>query len=263
MNKLLLMSLLAQIGIITLLSQATPIADPKPSPPFIKRAPAKATWIMTVKYKPNPNPAPSPSPSKDSERLPPPEPQKLLARSLVTKYDSTIQDVRIYTDGSKSENWVLGGMLLRQHPQKGYVGITNPRIISSAPRYDLVDFENLAWIDLAHYVKTEDRDGVRCHLYLWTQRMPSASDMLKIKDRYQLEAITYAFENKPEVPTKAWIMEESRLPLAIEDENAVYTFKFEAPPEKAPSMPQGFIDLWNEYQNEQKSIRARAMPIQR
>lgn len=239
-------------------AQQAELPDGVPNPPYVQRAPDFAAWTVRVQWKNEPAPPP-PVIGTDGRERPAPNP-KLLIESQVTKTGAVLRDIRIYREGGRTENWVVDGMILQQHPEQGYVTMLNPRTERMAPRFDLTDFEGLSWIDAKHYSGDGTKNGSKCHIYAWEKRKPAPEDILKLQDRTRMEALIYEFMHKPEVPTKVWIDQDTRWPVFIEDENATYTYEFSDPPTAMLKLSGAFKKLWDEYKAELADIEARRMP---
>jgi len=258
---------------LALLSLASPFAQgqstapdsttDKPTAPYVARAPEFFTWAIDITQKKEAAPVPTPIPVEGGKSLAPPPPAKILKTSVVTKTGQIIRDVRTFTDGSKTQNWWIDGRIFRQNPETGVVNITVPGIDRSAPQFNVSDFEFLSWIDLPNFSNSEKRRGVDCFVYEWKGRMPAAADFEKITDYRAKIEFYHKFLGKPTTPTRAWIDKNTRLPVAAEDENATYTYRYLDAPTEVLSLPPDFQKLWDRYKETLDDWKKHVMPKQR
>jgi hypothetical protein len=238
MNKLLLFAAGAALfssGIIWA-QDSDPDLDnvPPPKPPFVARAPVKSAWIIGI----------TPSSDGKGPSVPPLNPKlptEYLKQQEWTKSGTLMRCVNEWSDGTKTEDWVVGPLKLSDGVHHDGIHLYNPR---SDPRYhnfSTGDFEMLDWITPKDYVRPVKHGGEVCYLFTATNLDSSGVDYSGPHNK------TLAQINEPASPTSVFISVQSGLPVEIDNGNAQYVFHFQPPPTDPLKLPEPFLVLWKAY----------------
>jgi hypothetical protein len=193
---------------------------PAPKPPFVARAPAQSSWLILIT--PNAN-GPDAAPSN------PAHPAKFLKAQLWTKAGTAMQCANEWSDGTMTEDTVVGPTKLAQSPDGNGVHIYNPRLNPLYHDFSTGDFEMLDWITLENYVGAFSHAGERCYLF----RTKGAKDAASAPHNQSLAEI-----NTPASPTSVYISIQTGLPVEIDNAHVEYLFQFGSPGElKLPETP--------------------------
>jgi len=228
MNKSILFAVGAAISLFGISSaqdtNSAPEKVPPPKPPLIARAPQRSSWIIQVTPKGNGPVAPSLNPSL---------PLKYLKQQTWTKSGTLMRCENEWTDGSKTEDWIIGGAKLYQNPQVGGIQMFSP--LSNAGYHDFSsgDFEKLDWLTLGDYVGVVQHSGETCYFF-------RARTLLSTDGPFD----TVAEVNAPKTPTSVFVSVRTHLPVSIDNGDGEYQFQFLQAPAGELKMPASYASVW-------------------
>lgn len=192
----------------------SPLANvPAPQPPFVARAPEQSSWLIVIN--PNEN-------GPDASSSNPSHPPKSLKAQLWTKSGTALQCANIWTDGTRTEDTVVGATKFAQSPDGNGVHQFNPRLDPRYHDFSSSDFERLDWITPENYVGAFSRAGERCYLF----RTKGAKDAASAPHDQSLAQI-----NTPSSSTSVYISIRTGLPVEIDNAEDEYRFQFGSPGE--------------------------------
>ena len=194
-----------------------------PQPPMIARAPAHAAWI--IQFQPKAKAA-----GKPSESSPP---QKEIKQQTWTKSGSLLRCQNEWTDGTKTEDWIVGGTKLCQNPQTGGIQIFSPLSNAGYHDFNSSDFERLDWLTQGDYVSVVQHNGEPCYLF-------RARTLASSKETYH----TVAEVNAPNSATSVFVNVRTHLPVAIVDGEGEYQFQFVEAPSGELKVPAAYASVW-------------------
>ena len=210
---------------------------PSPKPPYVARTAQKSAW--TIDFTPSQGgnaPAPALSPATPN----PAPPKKQLEHQVWTKSGTLMRCVNTWSDGSTTEDWVVGSIMLCQDLKEKGIHLFNPK---SDPRYHdfgISDFEMLDWITAKDYDKVVKHGDDVCYLFtaktITTSRAEGGSHN---KTLAQLSA--------PMTPTSVFINVQSGLPVEIDNGDGKYIYHYLPTPSDELKLPEQFLALWKAY----------------
>jgi hypothetical protein len=179
--------------------------EPRPKEPVAPRAPEKAYWKVTTRYK-------SGAPTADGEQ----QKGKTAVRT-VRKEKQLIQEI-MERDGTRFESYILGGLRLSDFGKKDTV-VKVPPTDTRFPFYGDSDFARMGWLSMKHFKGVEEYKGRQVFVFRISGDDPDAV-----------------------VPGPAVIMLDTKtqLPVAYADEELEETYEFMSPPSTAMVIPEVF-----------------------
>jgi hypothetical protein len=242
MKKLLLLALGAVLVYRIGLAQDTNddfSSVPSPKPPYVAHAAQKAAW--TIDFTPSTSgtaTAPVPSPSSPK----PAPPKKELKEQVWTKSGVLMRCVNTWSDGSSTEDWVVGAVLLSQDVKDNGIHIYSPKIDPRYHDFGASDFGMLDWItskDYDHVVKHGDDV-----CYLFTAKTVAAT---KASAESGPHNKTLAQINAPTTPTTVYISVQSGLPVEMDNGDGKYIYHYLPTPADELKLPEPFLAMWKAY----------------
>ena len=206
---------------------------PPPKLPFIAKAPEKSAWIITVT--PNANgKGPSVAP------LTPTLPTKYLKQQEWTKSGTVMRCVSEWTDGTKTEDWIVGPIKLSDGVHHDGIHLYSPKVDPRYHDFSVSDFEMLDWMTAKDYVRAVKHGGEICYLF-------TASTLASTGGDSGPHNKTLAEINAPTSPTSVFISVQSGLPVEIDNGDGKYIFHFQPPPPDELKLPAPFLVSWKAY----------------
>lgn len=188
---------------------------PAPQPPFVARAPAQSSWLIVI------------TPNKRELSGPHAKPvAKVLKAQLWTKSGAALQCANEWSDGTRTEDTIIGSTKYAQSPDGRGVHQLNPRLDPRYHDFSAGDFEMLDWITPKNYVGAYDHAGERCYLFRTKGVSPGATAATPGQHDQSLAEV-----NAPASPTSAYISIRTGLPVLIENAQNQYRFHFGLPGE--------------------------------
>jgi hypothetical protein len=223
MNKPL--SIRVCIGLIIWLGLAsTGIAESTdtaiPQPPFL-RPQERASWMMTVVPGVTQNAA-----GKTKE----------LVQQEVTLTGKIKHEINTWSDGQKSEIWIVNGILLVEDPRKHFLTLIDPSRDPAAAYYLRYEFTQLSWLSPKTYVRAETHNGVPCY---WFKK--GSQNNLAADPSIDSETV---FDGPS---AEAWINAATRQLVSVKVGTTLYNFTYGAPPDSDLVLPPKFAALWQGY----------------
>ena len=203
-------------------AEDAPLAQvPAPQPPLVARAPDQSSWLITV------------TPTADSGSAH----HKSLRAQLWTKSGTAMQCANEWSDGTRTEDTVVGGTKIVQSLDGKGVHEYNPKMDPRYHDFSVGDFEKLDWITPESYVGAVNHAGERCYLFQ-TKGVAAGAGAADAG----LHNSSLAQINTPPSPTSVYVSIRTGLPVEIDTTSDTYAFKFGAPgelrmPEVEPPAP--------------------------
>jgi len=199
---------------------------PAPKPPFVARAPEQSAWLIVITPNEESSTASSSNPS---------HPPKTLKAQLWTKSGSAMQCANEWSDGTRTEDTVVGQTKIAQSPDGNGVHLYNPRLDPRYHDFSTGDFEMLDWITPENYVGAFSHAGERSYLFRTKGIASNAQDAASASHNLSMAEI-----NAPTSPTSVYISIRTGLPVEIDNAKGKYLFQFGSPgelrlPEDQPS----------------------------
>jgi hypothetical protein len=181
--------------------------------------------------------------------------------------------IREWSDGSKTEYWMVDGTVFEEEPGTPNVSFTTSASRASAvvdlgPDYTKSDFPELDWISLKNYVGAKTLNGRPCYVFEAPAGGQSSDRQEALKN--QMAAVMKADAVKkhkivpadaPPQPTPpslvktAWIDGVTRLPAAFNDGVQLKTYSFTALATTEPQPPDRFQAAIQNYENAVRTSR--------
>ncbi|MDX6765808.1 MAG: hypothetical protein SFU85_03365 [Candidatus Methylacidiphilales bacterium] len=219
----------------------------RPVPPFVKRAVDPSAWTIKCRMKQR---SPQSAAQTDEKNDPNGKKSQLVPVSIrVVKSNKMLNETTIWNDESKSQTWVINGVMLYQKPGSDAIYMGETFKDAELPNYAASDFKGISWIDAAHFVKVQKSGKEDCFLYEWTERAPDPTMMPEGTKYSDLEAIALKFRQKPKVPTKVWISVKTGFPIAEESELGAMEYVYDEDPPAPLQLSGEFLKLWKKYEN--------------
>ena len=224
-------SILLAVGVSSFLCGISPAQEtnsasqyvPPPKSPLIARASAHAAWIIQIEPK-----AKAAGKSAESGA-----PEKVLKQQTWTKSGTLMRCQNEWTDGSKTEDWIVGGTKLSQNPQTGGIQIFSPLSNPGYHDFGVSDFEKLDWLTPGDYVGVVQHGGETCYHF-------RARTLASVNAKYDTVADVYA----PSSPTSVFVNVRTHLPVSIVDGEGEYQFQFQDAPSGELKMPAAYASVW-------------------
>ncbi|HEY0255899.1 MAG TPA: hypothetical protein VGC39_00535 [Candidatus Methylacidiphilales bacterium] len=223
MNKLIWLGSLV-LGILGFCLNTSGLADPSgnlpPQPPFLQPPPDRASWVMTV---------------VPGETNPAPGAAGVLVQQQVTQTGKIKHEINSWSDGQKSEVWIVNGMLLVENPQGHFLNLIDPSRDQAAADYLRYEFSRLSWLSPNTYGHTEMHEGVSCYWF---------KNGLQNNSTNELPAGGAGFSSPS---AEAWINAETRQVVSVKVGSTLYNFNYGAAPDSDLVLSPKFAALWQGY----------------
>jgi hypothetical protein len=208
---------------------------PSPKAPYVARTAQKSAW--TIDFTPSAS-ATATAPSSPAST----PPKKQLKQQVWTKSGVLMRCVNTWSDGSTTEDWVVGAVLLSQDVKDNGIHIYSPKIDPRYHDFGASDFGMLDWIaskDYDHVVKHGDDV-----CYLFTAKTVATSKAAAEAGPHNK---TLAQINAPTTPTSVFISVQSGLPVEIDNGDGKYIYHYLPTPSDELKLPGPFLALWKAY----------------
>ena len=203
---------------------------PPPKPPYVARAAQKSAW--TIDFTPNA------SGSATGTSTPASQPPKRQPKQQAwTKSGGLLHCVSEWTDGTSTEEWVVGSMLMAEDVKEKGIHIYSSK---SDPRYHdfgTSDFAMLDWITPKDFDRVVKHGDEVCYLFTAKTLTTTAADN-------GVHNKTLAQLNAPTTTTTAFISVQSGLPVEIDNGDGKYIFHYLPTPSGELKLPDAFLALW-------------------
>jgi len=220
---------------------------PPPSPPFINPQPDYSTWTMTVTPLKSSPPIPSPAAATG------PAPLELKQRQ-VTQTGKIQQEINRWSDGSTSQNWIMGNKRLVEEPLKHFIVVIDPDRDETAGFYTREDFLDIKWLSLDTFVHIESYQNHLC--YYFQKNIANGSPGGRPEDYadndYQRAA------NR--APGQAWIDVKTKQMVAYNNGSNIYTFDYGPPPTAELVLPPAFAKVWQRFHDDLNPLKIPQAP---
>jgi len=205
--------------------QDAPVANiPAPAPPFIARAPEQSSWLIDI------------TPAGDAASASSTAPRKFLRAQLWTKSGTALQCANEWSDGTRTEDTVVGPTKFAQSLDGRGVHQYNPKLDPRYHDFSTGDFELLDWITAQNYVGAVTHKGEPCYLFQTKGTAANAAGASGAQNQSLAEI------NTPDSPTSVYVSIRTGLPVEIDNSRAKYVFQFGLPgqlkmPDATPPPP--------------------------
>jgi hypothetical protein len=148
------------------------------------------------------------------------------------------RDVIKWSTGRSTEVWLLKDAFLIEHPSGKWINVLNRRfsgdVVESHLRKDTKGFD---WLSPETFLDVSSFQGKKCFHYL--SKAPPPQETPKNPNPNAL----YLRQIQPSFAREAWIDIQTNLPVALNDGETLFTYKFgEAPAEPLKLSPKMQIE---------------------
>jgi hypothetical protein len=207
---------------------------PPPKAPFVARTPQKSAWTIDFTSSQN-DPAPTPAPAPGS---PAPTPaKKPWKQQAWTKSGTLMRCVKTWPDGSTTEDWVVGAVMLSQHANEKGIHLFNPKTDVRYHDFGVSDFEMLDWITAKDYDKVVKHGGEVCYRF-------TARNVTSARGEDGPHPKTLAQLNAPITATTVYISVQSGLPVELDNGDGKYLYHYLPTPTDELKLPEPFLTFW-------------------
>lgn len=245
------------IGIFLLSSHSTfaqpSLEVPPPKEPILPRAANLAEW--TILIRPDRTRAREetlePEKIKEGEKAPPKRAAVLQPVEItVTKDGQTYREVITWSNGKKSEKWILDGMQLREIPQTGDImRVDSTSYSTDVSDYSSSDFEPLQWLDRANYKGVKLVAGRPAYEFVTenanrrlTKREIALSEKVDTGDAQ----VNRGTKEQKKSLLVAYLDAKSQMPIYVDDGYVVRIYKF-GTPSASLVVPERFAEKFKEW----------------
>lgn len=230
MIRLFVFGLMASAVITSLLAQGESEIPP-PSPPLVLPLPKMMRVTLLLKEdKPAPEEGPVPAPS--------------LSGAVVTwKSVEVVKtgDIRLITatmtDGGSHDTWVLGGKLFNKTFDGRQVSCGDYQpMFPSFFQTGNTSFYGTDWITLKNYKGVVSFGGKQCYFY---ESLEAVSDQGFGPGGESGRSVT-----PPKILQRAWIDEETKLPVAATLPEGLVRYRFAKPPDSPLTPPEEYVEYF-------------------
>ena len=148
--------------------------------------------------------------------------------------------VNTWTDGTITEDWVIGSVLLSQDPKEPGIHLYNPKIDLRYHDFGSGDFGMLDWITAKAYDRVVKHGDEVCYQF-------TAKTIVKASQDSGPHNQTLAQQNAPTSPTSVFISVQSGLPMEIDNDDGKYVFHYLSTPTDELKLPAPFLNLIKAY----------------
>lgn len=213
-------------------SSDVPYAPP-PKAPYVGHTATKAAWV--VEFTPK---AAGTSPTGTGPGSQPPA--KQLKQETWTKSGSVMECVTEWSDGSTTEEWVVGANLFSIDPVQKGVHLYSPKLNFEYHDYSTSEFGMLDWITAKDYDRVVKHGDDLCYSFsAKTLGTATTAAGPHNKTRAQISA--------PMSPTTVLISVQSGLPVEIDNGDGKYSFHYLPPPTEELKLPDAIATLLKSY----------------
>lgn len=145
--------------------------------------------------------------------------------------------VNEWSDGSKTEDWVIGAVKFSQDAKQKGLHLYNPKLDPRYHDFGAGDFEMLDWITPQAYVHVVRHNGEICYLFTSTTTAAGSGESGPHNK-------TLAQINAPATATSVFVDVQSGLPVEIDNGGGQYLIHFGDPPSEDLKVPESFVALW-------------------
>jgi hypothetical protein len=155
-----------------------------------------------------------------------------MQRIDVTRTETLRHEVITWNNNTQTENWFDGKIGFLESPSNKDIAVIDlkrdPSGITFMARRDASDY--FAWLSATNYEGTESYKGKLCYKFL-TKLAASGEGSKPIWDKI------------------AWIEVETKLPVALQMLQTLYTYDFHAAPTTSLILPPKFQEVFDRYNN--------------
>jgi hypothetical protein len=208
---------------------------PPPKPPYIARTAQRSAW--TIEFTPSQGGGVTSS-STGTAAAPPGAakvPGKQLKKQDWTKTGGLMRCVNTWTDGTTTEDWVVGSVLLSRDPTGKGIRADNPKGDPHFHDFGTSDFALLDWITAKDYDRVVRHADETC--YLFSAKTLAAAVNTGPHNK------TLAQINAPETPTSVFISIQSGLPVELDNGDGKYIYHYLPTPSDQLKLPDAYLTL--------------------
>ncbi|MFV0416008.1 MAG: hypothetical protein ACK5NG_06535, partial [Chthoniobacterales bacterium] len=213
---------------------------PPPRTPVLQKAPVRAEWTVEISYEPEKAVEKFTSDKADAEGLEE-EPEVKIFRPTqirVSKDGNTYREVTTWSNGKKSEKWIVDGLQIRELPRSGRLSRIDLTSYSEHfSDYRRSDFEPVEWVGLDNYVGAKKLKGRQVYEFR------STANKKRLTAREQF----FAEDGVPNSgDTVAYLDAKTQLPIFVINGHTARIYKDFSP--GAPlTLPKRFADEFNKW----------------
>lgn len=222
---------------LPLSAPAQPSADvPPPREPILARAPGRAEWTISYRFDHdkakeeilNPD-FKNKNQSNGSAKA---SPMRLPKEIHVSKDGATYREIIVWSDGHKTEKWIVDGLQVRETSGGNVVRIMSPSSFYAPDYsdYSRSDFEDVEWINQSNYVGAQTLNGASVYAFEtpWSKRKLIPREAA---DRASSEDVQP--ENDSGRTCTVFLDAATQLPVFFDDGQIIRTYTYSAgSPEK-------------------------------
>ena len=246
-------------GISTsLIAQDAQPLDPTPKTPLIPRAPDKAAWTITYRYKQPPNTDPKSS-TGSNVKLP-----DQIVSVQIQKTGKTYHRITTWSSGSQSEAWMVNQRELVKDKTAATYSLL-PTEGSATDDYSQSDFEDLTWIIMKYYVGFKKGDHP---VFIFQAKNAERPMTRRDKSNFSYihsQATLGVGSAKPDAKTmleqaygdsKATVVLDAntQLPIGYDDGNVIWAYQFITAPADTLVPPPEVVKILQRYTNYVKGM---------
>lgn len=249
-------SLLALLNVLTATAQSGNGTIPPPKEPLLARAPQQAEWTITYRIDRKKTRDHLFNRKKGEENEPLEDETSnsfvVFPKSMTVSKDGNIyREVTHFSNGRKSEKWIVDGLQIKETPGTGRVSRVD--LSSASPDfsdYRTSDFSAAQWINKSNYkgVKMLGNRPVYEFSSLPSEQAPNARQIAE-----DMAAKTDDPANGqepaqpvPQQPNFVYLDTRTQLPVYVEDENGVRLYEYRPLPERLV-VPEKFAKAFDEW----------------
>lgn len=219
-----------------------------PTPPYVKPPPDDATWTMSV-LAPDGSQLPlSPAPATGK----PIDATVMFSQELreqdVQQTGKIRQEIDTWSDGTKTEDWIVNGIRLHQHPISHRIFVLDPAHMGAftAAFFSRNDFLTIAWPSIENYVGAENYQKHLCYHFAKTPpSLPGGQN--DSQQAYQSRQLALAQQGR--VSGQAWVDVTTKQMIAYNDGTKLYVYVYGPPPAADLVLPPDYAKAWKQYQD--------------
>jgi hypothetical protein len=226
------------LGMTSLLRAQAPAPQATPPPlgrgPLLNKAPAFASWLMSIK-----------NGTQDSIAVPDAT-TKFDQRILVRKTGDTREEIYVDATGEQTDKWIVDGLQANIDPHTQEASLTGAGSGGGAAAFDpKTDFSGFEWISRSNYTGVQTMEGIPCIVF---HIDPSAGDA---PTPSPTPANPNAPATIPQSGDTAYIAYQGRLPVLLQQGGTTTLYQFQPAPSTPLTPPASVQDVIN-------SLKARA-----
>jgi hypothetical protein len=212
---------------------------PPPKPPYIARTARRSAW--TIEFTPSQNGSGTISSTGTGAPLPgaAKAPEKQLKKQDWTKIGGLTRCVNTWTDGTTTEDWVVGSVMLAQDVKGKGIHLNNPKGDPHYHDFGTSDFAMLDWITSKDYDRVVRHSDETC--YLFSAKTLAAAVNTGPHNK------TLAQINAPDTPTSVFISVQSGLPVELDNGAGKYIYHYQPTPSDELKLPDAYLTLLKAY----------------